>query len=99
MSRAAVPPTDLEEVPLTETERTSIAEAWLGQIHAVPVDSEPDLRDLLGTGMFAAIVNQILLAHDFEPDTADFSWRTDSQLVLMARRQPAVRASQMPEDK
>ena len=98
MSQAAVPPTDLEEVPLTEEERTAIAEAWLGQIHAVAAGSEPDVQNLLGKGVFVAIVNQILLAHDFEANTGAFTWRADAQLVLMARRQPTVRASEMSVD-
>ena len=85
-------PAALEIVELTEREREAIAEAWLGHVHSLPADAEPDMEELLRTGMFAAIVNEILLAHDFVPYTAIFRWTAGSELLLMAL--PAVVAGE-----
>ena len=89
---------DLEQVPLTEREQTDIAEAWLGQLIGLPRDSKPNLDAMLHGSMFVAVVNQILGAHDFEPSSAEFRWRADGELMLLARRQSSVRASEMPSE-
>jgi hypothetical protein len=87
---------DLEEVPLSEQDKGHIAEAWLGQIHAVPGEGEPNIATMLETGLFAVIVNQVLLVHGFEPGTAVFEWRGDGQLTVVGRRLPAGRVSDSP---
>jgi hypothetical protein len=80
--------TGLEEVPLTDQEKTDIAEAWLGYLHSLPDGAEPDLHANRRPGLFTQIVNQILAAHDFEPFTATFGWGPEQELVLLARRLP-----------
>jgi len=82
---------ELEEVPLTEQEKSDIAEAWLGYLHALPEGAEPDLQGHQGGGVFISIVNRILVAHDFEPFSAAFRWGADRELMLLARRLPSTR--------
>ena len=95
-SSAPTARSDVEEVPLTEQDKSHIAEGWLGQIYALPPGSEPDLATVLGIGMFGTIVNQVLLVHGFERGSARFDWREDGQLILMARRLRPVRVTESP---
>jgi hypothetical protein len=85
---------ELEEVPLTEQEKSDIAEAWLGYLHALPAGAEPDMQGHQGGGVFIAIVNRILAVHDFEPFTAAFRWGADQELILLARRLPSTRRAE-----
>jgi hypothetical protein len=85
--------TDLEEVPLTDEEKSDIAEAWLAYLHALPPDRVPDMTTSEGSGQFKATLNRILAAHDFEPFTGTFRWDSLGRLVVMARRLPAARPS------
>jgi hypothetical protein len=81
---------DLDEVPLTESDKTDIAEAWLAYIHALPpgVDPHPQVRE--SSGMFRITVNRILLAHGFEPFSGSIAWNRGNELVVMARRLPTT---------
>ena len=90
---ARVDATDLEEVPLTDEEKSHIAEAWLAYVHALPPDREPDMTASESSAQFKATLNRILAAHDFEPFTATFQWDGKGLLVVMARRLPAARRS------
>ena len=79
---------NLEEVPLTPEEKSDIAEAWLSYIHALPPGGEPDLQLGEGTRLLKMTLNRILLAHEFEPFSAKFTWSADMEVVVLARKLP-----------
>ena len=80
--------TDLEEVPITDDEKRHLVEAWLSYVHAVSQQSDPDAANLMRTPYFRDTLNRILLAHDFEPFSAEFQWDPGDELVVLARRLP-----------
>jgi hypothetical protein len=87
-----VEPIELEEVALTEEEKSYLVDAWLSYIHALPPDAEPDLDGLEHNPLFKTTINRILAVHDFEPFTATFRMGPDDQLVVLARPLPTTRS-------
>jgi hypothetical protein len=86
-----VEPAELEEVPLTDQDKSEVVDAWLSYVHGLPADSEPDMATLEQTSIFKATLNRVLAAHDFEPFTATIRWGADSQAIVLARRLPVAR--------